>query len=119
MTSVKSARVKRIAEFNDALRRSPMDRTHGQVLLSNGVIARGLEFRAMVMTALAQMRAKDFKKGNDPYGERDFNSFTVDAQLCFFKIDYYAKGDLRAPSDDPADTARTERVLTVMLADEY
>ena len=39
MTSVKSARVKRIAEFNDALRRSPMDRTHGQVLLSNGVIA--------------------------------------------------------------------------------
>ena len=119
MTKVKPARAKRIAELNDELRRNPTNQTLGQILLSSGVAARGSEFRAMVMTALARMQAKDFKKGNDPYGERDFNSFTIDARLCFFKIDYFAKGNLCAPSEDPADPSKTERVLTVMLADEY
>ncbi len=71
------------------------------------------------LTKLAAMTPKDFKKGNDPYGERDFNSFSVAGRLCFFKIDYYAKGDLRLASDDPADPSKTERVMTIMLADEY
>jgi Protein of unknown function (DUF3768) len=53
----------------------------------------------MVLTALAKMQAKDFKKGNDPYGERDFNSHTIDGKLCNFKIDYFAKGDLRQLPD--------------------
>lgn len=119
MTRVKTARVKRIAELNDRLRKESANRSLGQVLISSGIAARGAEFKAMVLAALAGMQAKDFKKGNDPYGERDFNSFTVDAKLCLFKIDYFAKGDLRRPSEDPADPAKTERVLTVMLADEY
>ena len=119
MTRVKTARAKRIAELNDRLRKEPANRSLGQVLISSGINARGAEFRAMVLTAIASMQAKDFKKGNDPYGERDFNSFTVAAKLCLFKIDYFARGNLQKPSDDPADPARTERVLTVMLADEY
>ena len=119
MTSVKSARAERIAELNDQLRKNPLNRSFGQVLLTSGINAGGADFKAKVLTALASMQAKEFKEGNDPYGERDFNSFTVDAQLCFFKIDYFAKGDLCAPSDDPADPEKTERVLTVMLADEY
>ena len=112
-------RAKRIATLNDALRRNPVKRTLGQVLLSSGISARGAEFKAMVLTALARMQAQDFKKGNDPYGERDFNSFTVDGKLCLMKIDYFAKEDLRRASDDPADPERTTRVLTIMLADEY
>ena len=119
MTTVKTARAKRIAELNDRLRKEPANRSLGQVLISSGINARGAEFRAMVLTAVASMQAKDFKKGNDPYGERDFNSFTIDGKLCNFKIDYFAKGDLRRPSDDPADPAKTERVLTIVLAEEY
>lgn len=119
MTRVKTARARRIAELNDRLRREPMNRSLGQVLFSSGVAARGAEFQTMVQAALAGMQAKDFKRGNDPYGERDFNAFTVDDRLCFFKIDYFAKGDLRAPTENPDDPAKTERVLTVMLASEY
>ena len=119
MTRVRTARAERIAELNDQLRKNPLDRSLGQVLISSGIVAGGADFQAKVLTALSRMQAKDFKEGNDPYGERDFNSFTVDAQICFFKIDYYAKGDLYAPSDDPTDLEKTERILTVMLADEY
>ncbi len=101
MTKVRSARARRIAGLNDELRRNPLNRALGQALLSSGVAARGAEFRAMVLSALAQIQAKDFKKGNDPYGERDFNSFTIDGKLCLMKIDYYAKDDLLRASEDP------------------
>lgn len=119
MTLVTTARAKLIATLNDALRRNPTIRALGQVLMSSGVAARGSEFRVMVLTALARMQPKDFKKGNDPYGERDFNSFTIDGKLCLMKIDYYAKDDLRRASEDPSDPAKTTRVMTVVLADEY
>lgn len=119
MTTRRNARPKRIAELNDKLRREPLNRSLGQVLVSSGIAAEGETFKAETLTKLAAMTPKDFKKGNDPYGERDFNSFSVGGRLCFFKIDYYAKGDLRLASDDPADPSKTERVMTIMLADEY
>ena len=138
MTKVKTASAKRIAELNDRLRwsasgkvatgfpkrstpnqNSPMNRGLGQVLVSAGIAARGEAFKMKVLAAVAAMTPKDFKKGNDPYGERDFNSFSVEGRLCHFKIDDFAKCDLRAPSDDPSDAARTERLTTLMLADEY
>ena len=119
MTRVRTARAERIAELNDQLRKNPLDRSLGQVLISSGIVAGGADFQAKVLTAVARMQRGDFTEGNDSYGERDFNSFAVDAGLCFFKIDYYAKSDLCAPSDDPADPEKTERILTVMLADEY
>jgi hypothetical protein len=53
-----------------------------------------------------------------PYGEHDFGSFEADGQLIFFKIDYYDKA-LTAHSPDPSDPSFTERVITIMLAEEY
>ncbi len=59
-----------------------------------------------------------FDETNDPYGEHDFGSFTIDGQLLFWKIDYYDI-DLQMASPDPTDPAVTARVLTIMLAEEY
>jgi uncharacterized protein DUF3768 len=40
------------------------------------------------------------------------------AATIFFKIDYYDK-PLAGHSPDPADSSVTERVITIMLAEEY
>jgi hypothetical protein len=62
----------------------------------------------------------EFGRDNDPHGERDFGAFKIAgvSQRIFWKIDYYAP-DLVGGSADPADPARTVRVLTIMLASEY
>jgi Protein of unknown function (DUF3768) len=61
---------------------------------------------------------KDFTEDNDPHGEHDFGSFEYAGERCFWKIDYYDKA-MEYGSDDPADPAKTTRVLTIMLAEEY
>src|SRR5450756_307002 len=60
----------------------------------------------------------DFCHANDPHEEHDFGSFEADGQMIFFKIDYYDK-TLTYHSPDPSDGSVTERVITIMLADEY
>jgi hypothetical protein len=60
----------------------------------------------------------DFRKENDPYGEHDFGSFEAEGQAIFFNVDYFDKC-LNAHSLDPADPSVTERVITIMLAEEY
>jgi hypothetical protein len=51
-------------------------------------------------------------------GEHDFGSFEVGHRKLFWKIDYYDP-TLAFGSDDPSDPAKTARVLTIMLAEEY
>jgi hypothetical protein len=61
----------------------------------------------------------DFKESNDPYGEHDFGAFDqAGAGKVFWKIDYYGP-DFMYLSENPASTAATRRVLTIMLAEEY
>jgi Protein of unknown function (DUF3768) len=50
--------------------------------------------------------------------KHDFGAFEVDGHRLFFKIDYY-DSNLSQHSPDPADPAVTERVITIMLAEEY
>ncbi len=119
MARRKTTRSARIAALNDQLRCDTANRALGQVLVTAAVAAEGDAFKAKIKAALAAMKAKDFKAGNDPYRERDFNAFEVDGKRLFFKVDYFAKGDLRQPSEDPADAAKTERVMTIFFADEY
>jgi hypothetical protein len=60
----------------------------------------------------------DFCHANDPHEEHDFGAFEADGNTLFFKIDYYDKSRCHH-SPDPADTSVTERVITIMLAEEY
>lgn len=58
------------------------------------------------------------ERANDPHGEHDFGMFDFDGRSVMFKIDYFNK-DLNFHSPDPAEPAVTERVITLMLAEEY
>ena len=60
----------------------------------------------------------DFTDGNDPYHEHDFGSFEFAGNRIFWKFDYYDQS-LTEASPNPADSAITQRVLTIMLAEEY
>ncbi|MGC2080706.1 MAG: DUF3768 domain-containing protein [Xanthobacteraceae bacterium] len=55
---------------------------------------------------------------NDPYEEHDFGAFEAEGQVIFFKIDYHDP-NLTRHSTDPADPNVTQRVITIMLAEEY
>ena len=55
---------------------------------------------------------------NDPHKEHDFGSFEIAGRKFFFKLDYYDLA-MEFGSEDPADPAKTMRVLTIMLAEEY
>ena len=57
----------------------------------------------------------DFCHANDPHEEHDFGSFETDG---FFNIDYFDL-TMTSHSPDPANQEVTERVITIMLAEEY
>lgn len=103
----------RIRELNDAFRRG---QAHGRIVITQGVRAHGEAFTTRALALVQQFDA--FTPDNDPHGEHDFGSLTHEGERIFWKIDYYDAA-CRYGSEDPADTAQTTRVLTIMLADEY
>lgn len=107
----------RIASLNDALRKSPFDRSLGKTYMTSGVSALGPLFVARAISAVAAFNK--FTADNDPYGEHDFGSFEIEGEKLFWKIDYYSKSDPDCGSEDPSDLQKTTRVLTIMLAEEY
>ena len=103
-----------IAELNDMLRASFLT---GTVMRTRGIMELPDDVRQRVHQSVRLFEY--FTPDNDPYGEHDFGSFEdPDAGTIFWKIDYYDKA-LQNGSPDPQDPAVTERVLTIMLADEY
>jgi hypothetical protein len=102
-----------IAELNDAFRRSFAG---GQVFVTPGIRALPSDMQAAIT---ARVRSFDeFDADNDPYGERDFGSFDLGGQKIFWKIDLYDR-NYKFYSPDPTDAAKTNRVLTILLAEEY
>ncbi|MBK8009715.1 MAG: DUF3768 domain-containing protein [Rhizobiales bacterium] len=108
-----NAQVDRIRELNDQLRKSL---TGGRVLMTPGIVALGPESVERIVKAITVF--DDFCTENDPYTEHDFGALDVEEKKVFFKIDYYDKA-FRNHSPDPSDPAVTERVITLMLAEEY
>jgi hypothetical protein len=103
----------RIRALNDELRRNL---PNGHAVMTTGIAALGSEAVARIVKTIAVY--DDFCHANDPYGEHDFGSFEAEGHLIYFKIDYYNKA-LTFHSPDPSDPSVTERVITIMLAEEY
>ncbi len=104
----------RIRELNDAFRRDGQG--NGSVMLTVGVQGEGQDFLEAAVAAVQTFDA--FGEDNDPWGEHDFGAVEILGQKVFWKIDYYDP-DLTAGSENPANEAMTQRVLTIMLASEY
>jgi len=99
--------------YNDELRRSLHT---GIAVITPGVAELGREAVQNIFRTVSIY--DDFCHANDPYGEHDFGSFEANGERIFFKVDYFDKA-LNAHSPDPADPSVTERVITIMLAEEY
>ena len=102
-----------VARLNDLFRQTFVG---GEVVMTQGVASLSADTRNKVIGAVRTFAA--FTDANDPHGEHDFGAFEFDGTPVMFKIDYYDK-DLAFHSPDPADPTVTERVITLMLAEEY
>ena len=103
----------RICTLNDAFRTTFVG---GKVLLTQGIQALGTDTAQDVIRKVQSFNA--FTPDNDPHGEHDFGAFEHGGQKVFWKIDAYDE-NLEFGSEEPWNTEKTTRVLTVMLAEEY
>lgn len=103
----------RIRTLNDELRKTLKG---GKALMTPGIAALGPEAVQRIVQAIATF--DDFCIANDPHGEHDFGLFDFEGAAVIFKIDYY-DANFEFSSPDPSDPSITNRVITLMLADEY
>ena len=108
------SRSTKIAALNDSLRHTL---SGGRIYKTDGIDALDANIQAKILEAVQTFA--DFTADNDPYGEHDFGAIEVAGRRCFWKIDYFDRRDLDLGAEDPANDATTERVLTIMLAEEY
>ena len=113
MSNGSSIKAARIRELNDHLRCKAVG---GRIVITRGIEALGPDGVRDVLIAVA--RFDGFSEDNDPWGEHDCAVLTVEGRRIIFKIDYYDR-DLAYHSPDASDPAVTQRVMTVMLAEEY
>ena len=102
-----------IAVLNDQFRTTLAG---GKVMVTRGVSELGSTAVGDLLVEVRTFRC--FTGDNDPHGEHDFGAVDYDGHRVFWKIDYYDPS-LTVHSEDAADPAKTVRVLTIMLADEY
>ena len=103
----------RTRALNDELRKHHRG---GRIVVTQGVAQLDACVLRKIEDALSAF--DEFDEANDPHGEHDFGGFDVEGHEILFKIDYY-DSDLICGSPDPSDPAKTQRVLTLMLAEEY
>ncbi|MBQ9034622.1 MAG: DUF3768 domain-containing protein [Alphaproteobacteria bacterium] len=102
-----------IAEQNDDFRLHP---SKGTFCLTSGIRALGKDSVREIIDIVRNFN--NFNEDNDPYGEHDFGVFYYRNRQIFFKIDNYDREFLYL-SPDVTNPKLTNKVLTVMLAQEY
>ena len=101
----------RIRELNDAFRTGFAG--DGRVYITASIAAMSPEQQVEVMRRVHGFSA--FTPDNDPHGEHDFGSFEYAGKTIFWKIDLYEEPGVKSKNGEPV----VNRVLTIMLADEY
>ena len=105
--------INEIALQNDNFRKHL---SQGTLVLTQGIRSNTKEDLEAIIT---KVRTFDtFDENNDPYGERDFGAFDYKGKKIFWKIDYYDQEFLYL-SPDASNPRVTNRVLTIMYAEEY
>lgn len=100
----------RIRALNDELRQHLIG---GLAVITPGVAALGPEAVERIVQTVAAF--DDFCHANDPHEEHDLGSFEADGHEILFKIDLYEEPDVKDSNGEPV----VNRVLTIMLAEEY
>ncbi len=108
-----ATKVEQIRALNDELRQYLLG---GVAMITPGIAALGQTAVERIVKTISVY--DDFCHENDPYEEHDFGEFDAEGARIFFKIDYYDK-TLQNHSPNPSDPNLTERVITIMLAEEY
>ena len=102
-----------IATQNDNFRRNL---SQGTLVLTQGIRNNAPEDIKEIIT---KVRTFDtFDENNDPYNEHDFGAFDYKGKRIFWKIDNYDRKFLYL-SPDVSNPKLTNKVLTVMYAEEY
>ena len=105
--------ISEIALQNDNFRKHL---SQGTLVLTQGIRSNTKEDLEAIIT---KVRTFDtFDENNDPYGERDFGAFDYKGKRIFWKIDYYDQEFLYL-SPDVSNPRVTNKVLTIMYAEEY
>jgi hypothetical protein len=105
-----TTKTEQIRALNDRLRQNFSE---GTAVITSGVAALGAEAVARIVKTITVL--DDFCQANDPYEEHDFGAFDAEGDVIFFKIDLYEEPDVKDSNGEPV----VNRVLTIMLADEY
>ncbi len=113
MTKEPQETTQKIAALTDMLRQSQLT---GQIKLSVGIQSLNAENRECILHGVKTYNA--FTPQGDAQKERDFGAFECGDHDIFWVIDCYDENS-EYLSDNPADLTRTNRVLRVMLAEEY
>lgn len=105
--------IEKIKQLNDTFRKTF---SGGKVLLTCGIASLPLVQQNEIINKVKNFN--DFTEDNDPCGEHDFGCFDYRGKQIFWKIDLYDLNyEFYSPQLD--DETQTNRVLTVMFAEEY
>ena len=105
--------ISEIALQNDNFRKHL---SQGTLVLTQGIRSNTPEDLEAIITKLRTFDS--FDENNDPYNEHDFGAFDYKGKKIFWKIDYYDQKFLYL-SPDVSNPRVTNRVLTIMYAEEY
>jgi len=105
--------IEKIAALNDMLRQSQLT---GEIILSPGIQSLNSDRRERILNGVKTYNA--FAPQGNTQKERDFGAFECGDHDIFWVIDCYDENS-EYLSDEPDDLNRTNRVLRVMLVEEY
>ena len=113
MTEHTKENTEKIAALNDMFRQSQLT---GKVELSVGIRSLDPNTREGILYGVKNYNA--FAPQGDSQKERDFGAFECGEHNIFWLIDCYDE-DGYVMFDNPTDIDRSNRVLRVMLVEEY